>query len=98
MNRYRNTTDFLDDPVLERDDHGDVILASDFEEYQRNLFDALADFERTTSIPPFEIVPFIRAIQGIYEHHAPCERCRKFTELDENGLCDDHPTEEGTNP
>jgi hypothetical protein len=97
VNRYRNTTDFLDDPVLERDDHGDVILAADFEAYQRNLHEALADFEKTTSIPAYEAIPLIRAIQGIYKHHAPCERCRKFTELDGDGLCDNHQPEEGTN-
>ena len=93
MNRYKNTTDFLDDPVLERDDQGDVILAVDFEEYQRNLHSALSDFEKTTAIIPCEAIPLIRAIQGIYEHHAPCVKCCKFTQLDENGLCDNHPTE-----
>lgn len=88
MNRYKNTTDFLDDPVLERDDLGDVILAADFEVYQRNLHNALREFERTTELTPYEAIPIIRAIQGIYEHHAPCEKCRKFTELDENLFCD----------
>lgn len=91
MNRYRLDTDFLDDPVLERDDLGTVILAEDFATYQKNLHRTLMEFERTTELTPYEAIPLIRAIQGIYEHHAPCERCRKFTELNEHRLCDLHP-------
>ena len=87
MNRYKNTTDFLDDPVLERDDQGDVILVADFEVYQRNLHETLRGFERDMGS---EVIPLIRAIQGIYEHHAPCKTCCKFTELNEEGICDNH--------
>ncbi len=84
MKRYRLALDVLDDPELVRDDQGEAIRAEDFEAYQRNLHDALREFG---DLGP-ESTPVIRAIQAIYDHHAPCKACAKFTELDSDQLCD----------
>ena len=83
MQRYRLALDILDDPILERDDLGDILRASDFEEYQRNLHEALLAFGDLGA----KSTPVIRAIQAIYADHAPCEKCRRFTELDGDQLC-----------
>ncbi len=83
MRRYRLELDVLDDPTLVRDDHGDVIRAEDFEAYQCSLHDALREFG---DLGP-DSTPVIRAIQAVYDDHAPCEKCRAFTDLDADSLC-----------